>query len=243
MRRGARTPPTNPSSCTSSGAPTSARTSLHRIPARSRARMKSRMPFSARTACCASTCSKHLFELPALIAGQKPAKRHRVAVMTTTGGGAAAVVDRLGTFGVEVVPPSDRVVDNLARKKITIPRTRLTDLTLAGAKKEIYSAVLGELLASDHCRPRACGGRQFRRAASANRDRADRRGAARRQTARGVSRAARRNVVGPPDRQPESPVSARRNRARTRSARGATGPRPSKCPRATRKSSRPPARC
>ena len=91
-----------------------------------------------------------LFELPALIAGQKPAARHRVAVMTTTGGGAAAVVDRLGTFGVDVVPPSDAVVDNLARKKITIPRSRLTDLTLAGAKKEIYSAVLNELLASDH---------------------------------------------------------------------------------------------
>ncbi|HEV7822091.1 MAG TPA: CoA-binding protein, partial [Burkholderiales bacterium] len=93
---------------------------------------------------------ENLFELPALIAGQKPAKRHRVAVMTTTGGGAAAVVDRLGTFGVEVVPPSDLVVENLAQKKITIPRTRLTDLTLAGAKKEIYSAVLGELLKSDH---------------------------------------------------------------------------------------------
>src|SRR3954462_12603796 len=41
-----------------------------------------------------------LFELPALIAGKKPLTRHRVAVMTTTGGGAAAVVDRLGTFGV-----------------------------------------------------------------------------------------------------------------------------------------------
>lgn len=91
-----------------------------------------------------------LFELPALIAGQKPASRHRVAVMTTTGGGAAAVVDRLGTFGVDVVAPSDKVVDNLAAKKIIIPRTRLTDLTLAGAKKEIYSAVLNELLASDH---------------------------------------------------------------------------------------------
>ena len=91
-----------------------------------------------------------LFELPALIANQKPAARHRVAVMTTTGGGAAAVVDRLGTFGVDVVPPSDRVVDNLAQRKIIIPRTRLTDLTLAGAKKEIYSAVLNELLASDH---------------------------------------------------------------------------------------------
>lgn len=91
-----------------------------------------------------------LFELPALIAGQKPAARHRVAVMTTTGGGAAAVVDRLGTFGVDVVPPSDRVVDNLAQKKITITRARLTDLTLAGAKKEIYSAVLNELLMSEH---------------------------------------------------------------------------------------------
>jgi acyl-CoA synthetase (NDP forming) len=85
-----------------------------------------------------------------LIAGQKPAARHRVAVLTTTGGGAAAVVDRLGTFGVDVVPPSDKVIDNLARKQIVIPRTRLTDLTLAGAKKEIYSAVLNELLASDH---------------------------------------------------------------------------------------------
>ena len=93
---------------------------------------------------------ENLFELPALIAGQRPVASHRVAVMTTTGGGAAAVVDRLGTFGVDVVPPSDKVVDNLARKNITIPRTRLTDLTLAGAKKEIYSAVLNELLASDH---------------------------------------------------------------------------------------------
>jgi acyl-CoA synthetase (NDP forming) len=91
-----------------------------------------------------------LFELPTLIAGQKPAMRHRISVMTTTGGGAAAVVDRLGLFGVDVVPPTDNVVDNLARKNIEIARTRLTDLTLAGAKKEIYSAVLNELLASDH---------------------------------------------------------------------------------------------
>jgi len=92
-----------------------------------------------------------LFELPALIAGQKPAARHRVAAMTTTGGGAATVVDRLGTLGVEVVPPADAVVANLERKKIGITRARLTDLTLAGAKKEIYSAVLNELIASDHC--------------------------------------------------------------------------------------------
>ena len=92
-----------------------------------------------------------LFELPALILGRKPAARHRVSAMTTTGGGAATVVDRLGTLGVEVVPPTDEIVARLAREKIGITRARLTDLTLAGAKKEIYSAVLTELLASEHC--------------------------------------------------------------------------------------------
>ena len=92
-----------------------------------------------------------LFELPALIAGRKPAARHRVAALTTTGGGAATVVDRLGTLGVEVVPPTAAVITNLAQKKIRISGARLTDLTLAGAKKEIYSGVLNELLASDHC--------------------------------------------------------------------------------------------
>jgi acyl-CoA synthetase (NDP forming) len=60
-------------------------------------------------------------------------------------------VDRLGTLGVEVVPPSEAVVARLARQKVGITRARLTDLTLAGAKKEIYSAVLNELLVSDHC--------------------------------------------------------------------------------------------
>ncbi len=94
---------------------------------------------------------ENLFEAPALFAGQKPSKRHRVAVMTTTGGGAASVVDRLGTLGVEVVGPSDDVIAKLAAQNIKISKARLTDLTLAGAKKEIYSAVLDALLASDHC--------------------------------------------------------------------------------------------
>jgi acyl-CoA synthetase (NDP forming) len=92
-----------------------------------------------------------IFELPALLKGQRPAKRHRVAVMTTTGGGAAAVVDRLGTVGIDVVPPTEKVIANLAKKNVRISAARLTDLTLAGAKKEIYSAVLNELLASEHC--------------------------------------------------------------------------------------------
>ena len=94
---------------------------------------------------------ENLFELPALLAGQRPARRHRIAVMTTTGGGAATVVDRLGTLGLDVVPPSAKVIAGLAQKNIRISQARLTDLTLAGAKKEIYSAVLNELLASDHC--------------------------------------------------------------------------------------------
>ena len=92
-----------------------------------------------------------LFELPALIANQRPAQRHRVAAMTTTGGGAATVMDRLGTFGVEVVPPTDQIIAGLARGNVRISAALLTDLTLAGAKKEIYSAVLSALLASDHC--------------------------------------------------------------------------------------------
>ena len=92
-----------------------------------------------------------LFELPALVHKQQPAGGHRVAVMTTTGGGAASVVDRLGTCNVEVVAPTERVISNLAQQDVRIGTARLTDLTLAGARKEIYSAVLNELLASDHC--------------------------------------------------------------------------------------------
>ena len=93
-----------------------------------------------------------LFELGPMIAGAKPSKRHRVAIMSTTGGGAATVADRLGTLGVDVVGPTQAVIDNLAKNhNIVISKARVTDLTLAGAKKEIYSAVLNELLASDHC--------------------------------------------------------------------------------------------
>lgn len=92
-----------------------------------------------------------LFELPALVQGRKPGKRHRVAAMTTTGGGAACVVDRIGTYGVDVVGPTDALVAALAQQNISISKARITDLTLAGAKKEIYGGVLNTLLASDHC--------------------------------------------------------------------------------------------
>ncbi len=93
-----------------------------------------------------------LFELAPMIMGKKPSKAHRVAIMSTTGGGAATVADRLGTLGIDVVGPTPQVIENLAKNhNIKISSARVTDLTLAGAKKEIYSAVLNELLASDHC--------------------------------------------------------------------------------------------
>src|SRR4026209_162817 len=50
---------------------------------------------------------ENLFELPALLADQQQANRHRAAVTTTTGGGAASVADRLGTYGVDVVAPTE----------------------------------------------------------------------------------------------------------------------------------------
>jgi len=92
-----------------------------------------------------------LFELPVMLAGQRPAKRHRVAIMSTTGGGAGMVADRLGTHQVDVVPPSAEVVARLAQKNLTITQARLTDLTHAGTQPHVYATVLNELLASDHC--------------------------------------------------------------------------------------------
>lgn len=96
-------------------------------------------------------CLETLFELPVMLAGHRPSQSHRVAIMTTTGGGGALVADRLGSLGVNVVAPSEAVVDKLAKQNIHIPRGLLTDLTLAGTKAEVYSAVASELLASDHC--------------------------------------------------------------------------------------------
>ena len=94
-----------------------------------------------------------LFEIAPLVIGrQAPAARRRtVAVMTTTGGGGAMVVDRLALAGIDVVPPPDEVVERLAKRGIDIGRGRLTDLTLAGARPELYGGVLEELLASRHC--------------------------------------------------------------------------------------------
>ncbi|MHA1569320.1 MAG: acetate--CoA ligase family protein, partial [Alphaproteobacteria bacterium] len=92
-----------------------------------------------------------LIEAPMLAIGRRPMARGRIAVMSTTGGGGAMVVDRLGLMGVEVVAPPRALIDGLAAQGITIGDGLLTDLTLAGTRREVYSAVLNALLASDHC--------------------------------------------------------------------------------------------
>jgi acyl-CoA synthetase (NDP forming) len=60
------------------------------------------------------------------------------------------VVDRLGMLGVDVVAPTEEAVERLKESNVNISPGRLTDLTLAGTRKELVEATLGELLASDH---------------------------------------------------------------------------------------------
>lgn len=92
-----------------------------------------------------------LIETPRLVLGHKPPRGRRVAVVTGTGGAAAMVVDRLGTLGAEVVPPSPAVIARLAAKDIRVAAVPLTDIPMGQSESGRYTAVLSELLASDHC--------------------------------------------------------------------------------------------
>jgi acyl-CoA synthetase (NDP forming) len=92
-----------------------------------------------------------LFETPRLVLGHKPPRGKRVAVLTGTGGAAAMVVDRLGTLGAEVVAPSPVVIERLAAKDIPVAPVPLTDIPMGRSEGGRYTAILGELLASDHC--------------------------------------------------------------------------------------------
>ena len=92
-----------------------------------------------------------LFETPRLVMGHKAPRGKRVAVLTGTGGAAAMVVDRLGTLGAEVVPPSQAVIAKLAAKNIPVAAVPLTDIPMGQSEGGRYTAILGELLASDHC--------------------------------------------------------------------------------------------
>jgi acyl-CoA synthetase (NDP forming) len=94
-----------------------------------------------------------LFEIAPLVAGRRPSVpgRRTAAVVTTAGGPAAMVIDRLALAGVDVVAPPEEVVARLASRGVEIGRDRLTDVTLAGARPDVYGAILEALLASPHC--------------------------------------------------------------------------------------------
>jgi len=66
----------------------------------------------------------------------------RAAVVTTTAGGAAMVVDPLASRGVDVVAPSEATYARFEAAAIKVSRSRLIDLTLAGARYEVMKAAL-----------------------------------------------------------------------------------------------------
>jgi acyl-CoA synthetase (NDP forming) len=95
--------------------------------------------------------------LSALIEGlpllaRVPARREkrtpRAAVVTTTAGGAAMVVDPLASRGVDVVAPSEATYGRFDAAGIKVSRSRLIDLTLAGARYEVMKAALDILTAA-----------------------------------------------------------------------------------------------
>ena len=70
-------------------------------------------------------------------------KRHPcAAVVTTTAGGAAMVVDPLASRGVDVAAPSEATYGRFDAAGIKVARSRLIDLTLAGARYEVMKAAL-----------------------------------------------------------------------------------------------------
>jgi acyl-CoA synthetase (NDP forming) len=80
-----------------------------------------------------------LIEIAPLVMNKKPPdlkRPPRIAVVTTTGGGAGAVVDRLGLAGLEVVGPR--------------PDAPIHDLTMT-ATPQVYRETLEKLLANSEC--------------------------------------------------------------------------------------------
>ena len=90
-----------------------------------------------------------LLEIPFLVKGRKPATGRRVSVVTTTGGGAAMVVDRLGLASVSFAPPPPPVINRMITLDLRIGEGPVIDLTMAGARPDVYGPVLKDLIASD----------------------------------------------------------------------------------------------
>jgi len=70
------------------------------------------------------------------------ARQPRVAVLTTTAGGAIMVVDPLAMRGVEIMQPSAETFARFAAQGIEATPARIVDLTIAGAKYEVYKGAL-----------------------------------------------------------------------------------------------------
>jgi acyl-CoA synthetase (NDP forming) len=73
------------------------------------------------------------------------ARAPRVAVVTTTAGGAIMVVDPLAMRGVEIAQPEPETFARLFAKGIDVTPARIVDLTVAGARYDIYKAALDVL--------------------------------------------------------------------------------------------------
>lgn len=101
-----------------------------------------------------------LLEVPFLAMGRAPSQKKpappRVAVMSTTGGGAAMVVDRLGLAGVEFATPPESVVDKLSEHGIRTGSGPIVDLTMVGARPDVYGPVLRGLIDDADCDAVVC---------------------------------------------------------------------------------------
>ena len=80
--------------------------------------------------------------LLARVPARRKTRNPRVAVVTTTAGGAAMVVDPLASRGVDVAAPSEATYGRFEAAGIRVSRSRLIDLTLAGARYEVMKAAL-----------------------------------------------------------------------------------------------------
>jgi acetate---CoA ligase (ADP-forming) len=70
------------------------------------------------------------------------ARAPRVAVLTTTAGGAIMVVDPLAMRGVEIAQPSTETYQRFATAGIAVTPARIVDLTVAGARYDVYKPAL-----------------------------------------------------------------------------------------------------
>jgi acetate---CoA ligase (ADP-forming) len=80
--------------------------------------------------------------LLARVPARRETRKPRAAVVTTTAGGAAMVIDPLASREVDVTAPSEATCARFGAAGIKVSRSRLIDLTLAGARYEVMKAAL-----------------------------------------------------------------------------------------------------